>query len=434
MPPNDDELTKGGNNTMSSKNTSVVRQLQALMLVVLVLTSSSCGHGQNSTIRIGMTSPLTGPAAESGIALREGALLAVDEINAAGGIEVDGNKYEVELLVEDTESKPEVGVSAAERLITKEKVHYLIGDAILSSVTMAIMELAPKYQIPVVSGESVSEAIVDKVRSDPEKYRYFWKMNFGSTTYADSVFRTVNWLLDEGEFQPDTKTVFFIVEDTDYGRSNAGEAAELFERIGWSTVAVETVPMGHTDLYPQLTKLRAADADILISIFTPLSSGVALVKQFRELDINALHIAVYYPTRPEFMEQVDQAGEGLLWTPLAFDPRHLHSHEVFAEKVQSNFSTQATIDHAYGYDFIHNATDSIDRADSLEPARIIEAVASLDRRGVIGRYVFDQEDHQVMSGSEFIPVPTAQIQGGHSFIIWPRQLASGTYRSQPWVK
>lgn len=410
------------------------RTFVALMLAVLALLHSSCAAGGDTTIRIGMTAPLSGPAAESGIALRQGGELAVEEINAAGGVDVGGKKYKIGLFVEDTESKPEVGVSAAERLITKEKVHYLIGDAILSSVTMAIMELAPKYKIPIVSGESVSEAIVDKVKADPEKYHYYWKMNFGSTTYANTVFNTVKWLLDKGEFEPHTKKVFFIVEDTDYGRSNAGAAATLFEDIGWSTIAIETVPMGHTEFYPQLNKLREAEADVLISIFTPLSSGVALVKQFRELAVEALHIAIYYPTRPEFIQQVGEAAEGLLWSPLIFDPEHIDAHKAFAEKIQAKFNVEATLDHAYGCDFIYNAGDSISRAGSLKPENIIEAVTALDRQGIIGRYVFDQSNHQAKSGPEFIPVPTAQIQGGRNLIVWPEQFASAEYQPQPWVK
>jgi branched-chain amino acid transport system substrate-binding protein len=404
-----------------------------ISFLMLMLLHSAC-QPRNNVIRIGMTAPLTGATSESGIALQQGVDLAVEEINANGGVNVGGKQYKIEVFVEDSEAEPEAGVSAAERLITKEKVHYLIGDAFHSSVTMAIMELAPRYKIPIVSGESVSEAIVDKVKADPDRYRYYWKMNYGSTAYADTVFNTVEWLLDEGEFQPHARAVFFIVEDTDYGRSNARETAKLFEGVGWTTAAIETVPLGHTEFHPQLNKLREADADVLVSVFTSLSSGVALVKQFQELGVEALHMAVYYPSLPELIQQAGDAAEGLLWTPLVFDPEHIDSHQAFAEKIQDKFSVEATMNHAYGYDAIYNAADSISRAGSLKPEDIIEGVAALDRKGVIGRYVFDQSIHQAKAGPEFIPIPTAQIQEGEDLIVWPEQLATAEYQPQPWVK
>jgi branched-chain amino acid transport system substrate-binding protein len=408
----------------------------AVLAALLAVVASGCAGGDQGgdTIRIGMTSPLTGPAAEAGVALRQGAELAVEEINAAGGLAVGNKKYKVQYFVEDTQAKPEVGVAAAEKLITKEKVHYLIGDAFSSSVTMAIMELAPKYKIPIVSAEPVSEAIADKVKNDPEKYAYYWKGDFGATAYGATVFNTIKWLLDKEQLKANTKKVFYIVEDTDYGRSNATAASALFKGIGWSDAATETVPLGHTDFYPQLNKLRDSKADVLITCFTSLSSGVALVKQFQELGVGAAHISIYYATRPEFIAQAGPAAEGLLWTPLIFDPEQVASQKPFADKIQGKFKASPTSDHAYGYDSINIALDSIKRGGSLQPADIIKAVAALDYKGMIGRYVFDQTNHQVKAGPEFIPVPAAQIQSGKNLIVWPEANATAKYKPQSWVK
>lgn len=409
------------------------------LFALLPLVACQSGTGNKSSnfdnvVKIGMTAPLTGAAAESGISIRQGAELAVEEINANGGINIGGKMFSIALFVEDNESKPEVGVSAAVRLITKDKVHYLIGDAILSSVTMAIMDLAPRYEIPIVSCESVSTAIVEKIEANPEKYKYYWKMNFGSTAYADTIFNTINWLVDQGNFNPKTRTIFFIVEDTDYGRSNAQEAAKSFESIGWEVTAIETVPLGHTEFYPQLNKLKDINADVLISIFTPLSSGVALVKQFDEVGVSSLHLAIYYPTQPEFIQQAGDSTEGLLWGPLIFDPIHNDTHKDFAQRIRAKFNVEANLDHGYGFDAVNNAIDSIRRADSLEPNKIIEAIAKLDYRGIVGRYVFDPVTHQAISGPGYISIPAAQIQGGQNFVIWPEDSATGQYLSQPWLK
>ena len=202
---------------------------------LLVVSAGNCLAGAPEEIRIGVTAPLTGPAAEAGVALKQGIILAVEEWNAKGGIAVKeaGKKLPIKVLIEDCQSKPEVGVSVGEKLITRDKVHMLLGDAFHSSVTMAVMELAPKYGLPVMSIEPVSVEIAKKIANDPKRYWSFWKGDWNSTAYANTIFSTYKYLLDQGLFKPKNKTVAFIVEDTDYGRSNAENASDLFAGIGW---------------------------------------------------------------------------------------------------------------------------------------------------------------------------------------------------------
>jgi branched-chain amino acid transport system substrate-binding protein len=112
----------------------------------------------------------------------------------------------------------------------------------------------------------------------------------------------VEWLLARKAFQPRTRKILFIVEDTDYGRSNAKATIKRFEEIGWSALPVETFPLEHSDFGPQLNKLQETEVDLLIAIFTPVAEGAALVEQFEELGVSALHIAIYYPGEPDFLQ------------------------------------------------------------------------------------------------------------------------------------
>ena len=387
-------------------------------------------------IRIGITAPLTGPSAEAGVALKQGIILAAEEWNAKGGIYIKeaDKKLPVEVLIEDCQSKPEVGVSVGEKLITRDKVCMLMGDAFHSSVTMAVMELAPKYGLPVMSIEPVSVEIAKKVKENPERYWSFWKGDWNSTAYANTIFSTYKALLDSGQFTPKNKTVVFIVEDTDYGRSNAENASDLFAGIGWKTLGVETVALGYTDFYPQLTKYKAMEPDIVVTVFTPLSSGVAFSKQFHEVGMDCSQFAIYYPLRPEYREQAGNAGESLMWSPLLIDPDHVEKHKAFAEKIKARWDVTLSNDHASGYDGLNNALDSIERAGSLDPKAIVEALSKLDLMGVMGRYVFDQETHTIKDGEDFIPVPAAQIQNGENVLIWPPSLAYGKYQTPEWLK
>lgn len=413
-----------------------------VMVVTMALVTGLAGLPLTASaqVKIGFIAPLTGPAAEAGTALRQGATHAMDEINAKGGVDIGGKKQKLEILFEDSTSKPEVGVSLGEKLITRDKVHVLVGEAFHSSVTLAVMELAPKYGIPVYSVEPVSGAIADKVKKDPKRYAMFWKGDFNSDAYAHAVFGTAMDFVKEGRYKPKTQTVAFVVEDTDYGRSNAADAAKLFTAAGWKVVATETVPLGHSDFYPQLGKLRGLDPAVVITVFTGLASGVAYTKQYSEQGVSALSIAVYHPIRPEFLPQAGKTAEGLLWVPLSFDPDNLKHQQAFATAIREKYlkdkaGAKANSDHASGYDGINNIVDTIQRAGALDPAKITAAFAKLDRKGLIGRYQFDIEGgHYAKAGAEFIPIPMAQIQNGRNLIVWPPTVKSTDYKPQPWLR
>jgi len=406
------------------------------MGAILFPSSYVCYAAVPTEVIIGTMAPLTGPAAEAGVATKEGLILALEEWNKKGGVYLKeyGKKLPVKLLIEDCQSKPEVGVSVGEKLITRDKVHFLLADTIHSSVTMAVMELAPKYGLPVMSGQPVSLEIAKKIAKDRERYWCFWKGDWNSDAYANTIFSTYQWLMEKRLFKPKNKTIAFIVEDTDYGRSNAEKAGESFAKIGWKPLTTETVALGYTDFYPQLTKLKHVNPDVLVTVFTSLSSGVALSKQFHELGMKSSHMAVYYPVRPEYIRDAGKAAEHLIWTPQTTDPVNIPRHREFQEKIKKRWGVTLTNDHAYAYDHLNITLETIERAGSLEPKPIVKALSQLDYRGILGRYVFNQENHSIRDGADFLPVPMSQIQSGKNVLLWPESMAVGTYKKPPWVE
>lgn len=418
------------------KRVSLLAVLLLFVGAFLMISTDICQAGAPEEIRIGVTAPLTGPAAEAGIALKQGIILAVEEWNGKGGVYIKeaGKKLPIKVWIEDCQSKPEIGVSVGEKLITRNKVHMLLGDAFHSSVTMAVMELAPKYGIPVMSIEPVSAEIAKKVANNPKRYWSYWKGDFNSDDYASTIFGTYKYLIKEGLLKPKNKSIAFIVEDTDYGRSNAQKAIRLFSGIGWEILTIETVALGYTDFYPQLTKIKPMNPDVLATVFTPLASGVAFIKQFHEVGIKSSPFAIYYPLRPEFIAQAGKAADFLMWAPLMIDPVNNPDHKAFEEKIKKRWNVTLTMDHGSGYDGANNAIKSIEISGSVDQKAIVQALSKLDNKGILGRYVFNQENHTIRAGEEYLPVPTAQIQNGRSKVIWPASLATGTYQTPPWLK
>jgi branched-chain amino acid transport system substrate-binding protein len=397
-------------------------------VLIGAMTASIASGAFARDITIGVIGPLSGPAANSGISMRQAYEVAAAQVNKEGGIVVGGEKSNVKLIFEDSASRPEVGVSAAQKLLTRDNVDILLGDSIASSVTLALMEVAPSFGKFMMSGQPVSIEIAKKIKSDPARFANFWKGGFNSDAYAATLYGSVKDLVASGAVKADKKKVAFIVEDTDYGKSNVEYTIPLFKEAGWTVSSSETVPLGYADFYPQLSKLRSDEPDVIISIFTSVNSGIALVKQIKEQGIKSLHLAVYYPIRPEFLKGATTAANGMLWTPLIFDPINNPKHKAFAEMFKQQANVDGNGDHAQGYCQMAMLLDNIKKAGSIEPAKLSEAFAKTDMSCVIARIVYDTENHTPKVGPDYFPVPVAQIQDGVSFAIWPSTTATSTFK------
>lgn len=385
-------------------------------------------------IKIGVTGPFSGPAAQSGLALKQGMIIAAAEWNGKGGVTVDGHKRQIKLLFEDTQDNPAQGVSAAQKLITDNKVNFVIGDAFSSSVTLAEMDLADQYKVPMMSCEPVSSEIPEKIVKNPDNYDYFWKADFSSDGYAATIHDTYRWLIKSGQFKPKSKSVAFVVEDTDYGRSIAALTADLFKQDGWDVISNNTVQLGNTNFNAVLTKLSYRSPAVLVSVFTSVDSGVALSRQFNELGLKASQFAIYYPTRPGYVAGAGENAEGLMWAPLIFSPALRPKDKALDEKVHKRFDVPATSDHAYGYDCVNIAVRAYQDAGTADSAKVAKALAATDYEGVLGHFIFSQKNHTAQYGPKFIPIPTAQIRSGKNVIIWPQTVATDKYQKQPWMQ
>jgi branched-chain amino acid transport system substrate-binding protein len=235
------------------------------------------------------------------------------------------------------------------------------------------------------------------------------------------------YLLDKGALEPKTKTVAFIVEDTDYGRTLADLTTTAFKAMSWNTVTVETVQIGQSDFYPQLTKIKRLQPDVLVTGFTSLPMGVALTKQYSEIGISALHFGTYYEELPGFLEQVGAAAEGEVWAP-TYNP----ISETLAADVRKRWNiTNVAFDYASGHDLMNVALQALSKAGSLKPDDVSRGFAAVDYDGIKGRYVFDPRTHVVKDGPDYLPMIAGQVQDGRRVSIWPEKRAAGSYKAPP---
>lgn len=399
--------------------------LVLVLVTVLMLSAIVSADEWNGTfdgqIKIGSVGPLTGASAETGIAARQGQELAVAEKNAAGGIVIDGKHYEVVLLFEDSAGQPETAVAAAEKLLSVDKVDALFADTVISSCILPVMDLAPKYPDVLISTvEGVSTGIPQKYASDPAKYRNFFKPCWSSDTYGKVVGESAVYLVEQGAIDAKTKTVAYVFEDTDYGRSNVTAAEAVFAEKGWTTVAMEPSPQGNTDFYSQIYKLMELEPDIVVSCFVPVASGIAYVKQVQEIAPEWTDIAIVYPSKPGFNEDSGSASDLLFWTPIEID-YGTDTLLDFAARIDAMFGVSVTKCQCSGFDTMNIMMENIEKAGTTKAtAGLVEAYEETEYSGLCGTFKFD-ENHCAIGGEGGLNMAMGQIQEGtaETLIVWP---------------
>jgi len=211
-------------------------------------------------IIVGEVLPLSGPVASQGSQLRAGAEIAVEEINAEGGIKALGGAR-IKLVFGDSKSTPDGGMAETERLITAEKVAVLLG-AYQSAVTFPATEVAERYKTPWL----VNVAVKDEITERGFKY-VFRDFNKASFDVKEIIAGNEIFAKETGK-RP--TTVALLYEGTDWGRSTAAFLKKFFPEAGYKIVLDESYPPNQADFSAQLLKIKAAKPDYLVGcLYTP---------------------------------------------------------------------------------------------------------------------------------------------------------------------
>lgn len=385
--------------------------------------------GWGQTHKIGVHLPLTGPAAEVGRYIKNGSEMARDEINNNGGLL--GKK--VELVFADDEAKPEVGVSAYERLINKDNVDAVVG-GLSSSVSLAVQETAAKYDRIYISGGPVSELLAEKVAKYPEKYWMYFKCA-PAYRMLKPIYKSFFKLQEsKGIFKPKEKTFATIVEDTDYGRGVVAGFQAAMEEEGWKHVADEVVKIDQADYSAQMSKLRALKPDILFACQVSPAAAASLCKAFYKSNIPAFFLAIYTPSNPEYLNLTGEASETLVWAasidyvPTPYAKRFIadYGKRFNNEKPGQNAGIQ--------YDALMNYAAAVKTANSFEPRKVADAMHKIKSEGTMGVYTFSRVNNEVLSGDDLIPAWFRQIINRQHYAIYPEKYKERDMVAEKWMK
>ncbi len=225
------------------------------------------------TIKIGILGPFTGSLAFNAGEMKKGMLLALDEVNLKGGL--FGKK--VEIVFSDTECKPDKGLAAVKKLVTRDNV-LVVGGGYCSSVNIATSEFCQFEECPVVVAIAISPTITNR------GYDFVFRTSPNSPMFLKGINL---WLAEVKK----PKTVAFFMENSDYGRDGQKIWEEQCKKIGAKVLANLYFEIGGTDFTSAISKLKSLNPDVVFNIASTTEAAL-IQKQAKELNYATQWIGV----------------------------------------------------------------------------------------------------------------------------------------------
>jgi branched-chain amino acid transport system substrate-binding protein len=311
--------------------TVVVKIACALSTYGVISWNSISAAAENEPITIGAVLPLTGEAAHWGIPPRNGAELAIDQINGAGGIV--GRK--LKLSVEDDRCQPADGVSAFNKIMATANPPVVLG-AVCSSVTLAIASLAESRKTVLISPASTSPKLTN---AGDFIFRIIPSGSLRATVFAE-------YLYNERGLRK--LAVLYINNEGGIGGSSSFKAQ--FTQLGGTVVVEETYAQGATNVRAQLTKIKAANADgVMVGSYPP--DTVFVLRQARELELQQpLFFTTEAVQNPDVLREAGDAANGVVYILAA--PASGEAPERFTGAFEAKFGKKPELFAAEGYDIV----------------------------------------------------------------------------------
>ncbi|MET0606076.1 MAG: ABC transporter substrate-binding protein, partial [Beijerinckiaceae bacterium] len=225
----------------------------ALAATAAAIGSPAVLRAQTTTVKVGVLHPVTGPLAYSGAQSRAGALMAIETINAAGGIKSMGGA-KLEAVLADAQSKPEVGAAEIDKL-NEAGVPVVLGP-FASGIALATTQQAAKYDLPHVVDVGVVDAIVG--RGLTNTFRFGPGFGKITATALDNLAR-----LNDGAGKP-VKTVMIVHEDSAFGAGMAKLLNDQLPGRGFQILETISHPTPQRDFTTIALKIKSANPDLII--------------------------------------------------------------------------------------------------------------------------------------------------------------------------
>ncbi len=386
-------------------------------------------------VRIGVGAFLSGPFVSEGEHVLNGATLAVEEVKQAGWF-MGGR--DIELFSADLGAvTPDEVKRAFEQLLDVNKTN--INVTYWGSYGPG-WDLTLRSGIPLITGDTAL-GVTDFISSNPQIRLVDTYSALGTKRYQKTFLNFFDHLISQGLWKPrhDPPTMYVVHSDFVWDADWANVLRPEAEGRGWRIVGFELVPMNTLEWTPVLSKIKAADPDVVFHIdIIPADAGV-FASQYTASPPRALLCNPWGFAPPESVQVADpESLLGVLWGSGVM-PIRGPRFDTFSEKYKERFGKDPYIAATHTYDSVYIALKAIHFAGSTDPAGIYDGIFEIAHQGLEGRWVFDSTTKIHLDDTDLAPNQILQIQRVDDKItqyasVYPPEVASVSFELPEWLK
>lgn len=371
----------------------------SVALLAALALAGGPGVAQPAPIKLGLAAAVSGGSAASGEAIRRGLLVAIDEVNARGGL-LGGRR--LELVVRDDEGNPSKGVTIARELVEREKVAAVFG-GLHTTVALAQVPVWHELQTPYMGTWAAGTNITQNGR----KPNFVFRVS-ASDDYVDKfLVRHATERLRKGK-------PGLLLENTAWGQSNEAGFAKYLGDRGLRPVGVEKFNWNDPDMSPQLLRLRSAGADLVLLVANA-PEGAQVVKSRAKIGWDVPILSHWGISGGRFAELTGALSDGVTFVQTySFFGKQGERGQAVLARLKEKFGVKgpedvtAPVGTANAYDALHLVALAIEQARSTDGPKVRDALEDLraPAAGLIKTYrrPFTPEQHDALTDQDYILV------------------------------
>lgn len=384
---------------------ALIGSLSLIVILAALPFAVAQAAEKHETIKIGIAQPISGGWAAWGVPVDRGARLAIEDVNAAGGIKIGGKTYLLKAVTEDTQAESAIAMAAFQKLIYSHKVGYILGP--MSSANNKIVQ-------PLAEENKVIQLFHGSFPPKSDDYYNFRGTLIGEQ-YAPAAYAALMQLY------PETKTVAILNRDEEGGWINQKVARNVCKALGLRIVADEFIDPKEKDYYPILTKILPKKPDFIGMGMIAPGYHALLIKQGREMGYKGPFLA---PTGSDTAVVLDIAGakaaEGLIAVGTA-DYIGLATTSLMKDVGQRYLKRYGTQD-AWSLEYYNNILyikAGMEAADSIDPKDVVKVwrTPGFTMPSVYGDVTWIGQEFWGINSIASCPLPYTQIRNGKEVVL-----------------